>query len=442
LAALLVFACAGAASAQATRSYPDTVGDNFMARAHDIRSVTISIDATQRITTRVNTSRADPTLQADDYIVLYIDADANPATGESGADYYIAVSGGSSSNAAEIYRWVGGAWAVCSTCPSFSGAWQASPEGMQASFAKSDLGIGSAFRFHAVSRWHGEAQYDDYVPDDAPAGARLTYDVVAPITVTKTGPGSGAVRSSPGGIDCGSSCSANFVLASSVTLQAFPDSATSDFAGWGGACSGTELACTLTVDDAKSVTAQFTLGSQRLVVGHSGRGSVRSSPKGISCGSKCRGTFRRGSVVKLAAIPLPGARFVRWGGCSSRGATCSVSMTTDRTVQARFKQYPHIALGWNYQVSGGTVRLVALPRPRAAISVRCLRGCAVLRRTAQSADISAGSSMTIELRATRRGFIGASRLISGPISKLVSAEARCIAPRGGRPVACSRLGVG
>ncbi|MFL6649754.1 MAG: InlB B-repeat-containing protein, partial [Sulfurifustaceae bacterium] len=59
--------------------------------------------------------------------------------------------------------------------------------------------------------------------------------------LTVTVNGSGTVTSTPGGINCGTSCSANFPTGSSVTLSATPASGYA-FAGWSGAgvnCPGT-----------------------------------------------------------------------------------------------------------------------------------------------------------------------------------------------------------
>jgi hypothetical protein len=75
--------------------------------------------------------------------------------------------------------------------------------------------------------------------------------------VALNGTGAGAVSSTPGGISCGSACSANYPYITPVTLAATPD-ASSAFTGWGGACSGSAATCTVSVDAAKSVTATFT----------------------------------------------------------------------------------------------------------------------------------------------------------------------------------------
>jgi hypothetical protein len=75
--------------------------------------------------------------------------------------------------------------------------------------------------------------------------------------VALNGTGTGTVSSSPGGISCGSACSANYPYITSVVLTAAPD-ATSAFSGWAGACAGNANTCTVSVDAAKSVSATFT----------------------------------------------------------------------------------------------------------------------------------------------------------------------------------------
>jgi hypothetical protein len=76
------------------------------------------------------------------------------------------------------------------------------------------------------------------------------------LTVYKAGNSTGPVSSSPAAISCGSVCSAGFAPGTTVTLTANPDYQTV-FAGWSGACSGTDLTCVVTMDGARNVTATF-----------------------------------------------------------------------------------------------------------------------------------------------------------------------------------------
>ena len=85
-------------------------------------------------------------------------------------------------------------------------------------------------------------------------GGNGTSSAIA-LTVTLSGAQTGTVSSSPSGIDCGPTCSANFQAGSTVTLNAKP-LAGSSFAGWSGACSGTG-ACTISTGGTQSVSANF-----------------------------------------------------------------------------------------------------------------------------------------------------------------------------------------
>ena len=78
-----------------------------------------------------------------------------------------------------------------------------------------------------------------------------------PLTVVTAG--NGSVTSSPSGIDCsgsGSGCSADYNHGTVVTLTANL-AAGQLFTGWSGACSGSSPTCTVTMNEAKSVAANF-----------------------------------------------------------------------------------------------------------------------------------------------------------------------------------------
>lgn len=75
------------------------------------------------------------------------------------------------------------------------------------------------------------------------------------LSVSRQGSGTGAVSSSPAGIDCGAVCSAAFSDDVLVQLAATPD-AGSTFTGWSGACTGAG-ACSVPMTEARTVTATF-----------------------------------------------------------------------------------------------------------------------------------------------------------------------------------------
>ena len=76
------------------------------------------------------------------------------------------------------------------------------------------------------------------------------------LVVKAAGTGGGAVTSSLGALDCATTCSTDIRAGAAVSLAATPDSG-STFAGWsGGGCSGTGE-CTVKMDEATSVSAEF-----------------------------------------------------------------------------------------------------------------------------------------------------------------------------------------
>ena len=164
-----------------------------------------------------------------------------------------------------------------------------------------------------------------------------------PLTVTVAGNGTVA----GGGISCtsagGTGCTANEPANSDVTLTAAPDSA-AGFTGWGGACAGTALTCTVTMDAANSVTAAFsgsgggTGTTFPLSVSVTGSGTVTGG--GISCGngaSTCSVNVAANTSVTLTAIPASGGTFTSWGGaCTVTVQTCTLTMSVARNVTATF----------------------------------------------------------------------------------------------------------
>jgi hypothetical protein len=156
--------------------------------------------------------------------------------------------------------------------------------------------------------------------------------------------GSGRVQSSPGGIDCGSSCKANFPLGSAVRLSGAPGSGFY-LAGWSGDCVGGAQSCEATADENTQVQAQFVAGAastppvQALTVSFSGEGRVTSSQQGvIDCGSNCWTSFSGGGHVTLNAAPASGFVFDGWAGDCSGAGSCDVAVTGLRSVVAVFKR--------------------------------------------------------------------------------------------------------
>ena len=146
------------------------------------------------------------------------------------------------------------------------------------------------------------------------------------LTVTVTGGGS----VSPGG-------ASTHPQGTQVTLTASWDPATHTFSGWGGACSGTAMACVLTMDADKTVTATFAAkpNVRTLTVTVTGTGAV--TPSGAS--THADGAERHLDGDLGSAPPRPsraGAAIAR-----ARPTTCELTMDADRSGHGDIHRQVH-----------------------------------------------------------------------------------------------------
>ena len=159
-----------------------------------------------------------------------------------------------------------------------------------------------------------------------------------PLEAKNVNTSAGTVTSVPAGIECGSTCSAEFAKGETVELKAEPKTGFV-FAGWSGACSG-EGPCKVTMGEAEDVTATWkAAGHPKLKVEKSGEGTVTSQPAGIECGGTCEASFEEDSVVTLKAEAASGFKFTGWTGCAplANQAECTVTMSEAHTVKASFE---------------------------------------------------------------------------------------------------------
>ena len=177
------------------------------------------------------------------------------------------------------------------------------------------------------------------------------------VSVDLTGTGTGRVTSIPTGISCPSStCSHDFAEGTVVTLTA-QASSSSLFNGWGGDCSG-NLSCQLTMDQARSVSADFILQSFSLEVGVAGSGRITSAPTGIDCPDDCSESFNVSETVTLTATPDPGFQFSGWTGDCSGSGPCQVVMDGNRNVSADFSPIWELSVALTGTGSG---RVTSMP---------------------------------------------------------------------------------
>jgi hypothetical protein len=175
--------------------------------------------------------------------------------------------------------------------------------------------------------------------DRQTARAFLQLRVITRPRLTVQPPTNGTVTG--GGIDCPGTCNATVNPGQAVTLTAQP-AGSFIFLGWGGSCSGTGTACTLTMNGDKTVSASFG-APPRLTVQPPSNGRV--SGGGINCPGTCTATFRPGESVTLTARPNGGFSFLGWGGsCSGTGTTCTLRMNGDKNVSASFGPRPRLTV--------------------------------------------------------------------------------------------------
>src|SRR5262245_59197687 len=246
-------------------------------------------------------------------IQVRIDRDANAATGTAGFDDDLVFD----KDGVELNRWSSptSKWVDVRPLSSLG----SSAGAFVVSVSQGELGITGNFRFQVAA-----------AADVAPGSGAWTFPAF-PVSVTKTGSGSVA----GGAINCGGVCSAVFGRGDSVSLKATPASGWV-FVGWGGACSGTG-ACALTVSGPLTVHARFdALRRLNVSIQGQGKGSVKSTPGGIDCGSKCEADFAGGTKVTLTASAAKGSRFRQWSGACSGDGGCTVQLQNPTSVDASF----------------------------------------------------------------------------------------------------------
>jgi hypothetical protein len=177
-----------------------------------------------------------------------------------------------------------------------------------------------------------------------PAESVLVSPPARALALSTTGAGSGFVDSSPTGIDCGrnsaahADCAESYADGTSVTLTAHPLTNT-EFTGFTGDCVNAGLTCTTTMNQARSVTATFTLMRTLSVDAPHGTGVgyIDSSPAGIDCGNvaghgDCTETVPDGTQITLTAHPNANSGFGGFtgGGCST--SPCTVTVDANKVV--------------------------------------------------------------------------------------------------------------
>jgi len=157
------------------------------------------------------------------------------------------------------------------------------------------------------------------------------------LTVEKKGTGTGTVTSSPAGISCGATCTAEYDNGTEVTLTGVVGPNT-EAVKWSGCDSIAAGKCKVTMSAARTVTATFDLGVRKLTVSTAGTGSGTVACNEISCAPN----YTQGTKVTLKATAAVGSTFAGWSGagCSGTGSCVVVIGEADVAVTATFTANP------------------------------------------------------------------------------------------------------
>ena len=158
-------------------------------------------------------------------------------------------------------------------------------------------------------------------PITAPCTVIATFNSTSfSLGVSRLGSGTGTVTSAPAGINCGTTCTANFNQNASVTLSAVASTG-STFAGWSGACSGTAGSFTTVMNANKTCSATFTLNTSTVTPSAGINGSITPS------------TFQTISYGTTTSFTVtPAAGYVAMVGGTCGGALVGTTYTTNPIV--------------------------------------------------------------------------------------------------------------
>ncbi|MCK4299780.1 MAG: hypothetical protein KAX80_09610, partial [Planctomycetes bacterium] len=212
-------------------------------------------------------------------------------------------------------------------------------------------------------------QFDNWSGDVSWTGSTLIVTMDASKSITAnfsqiqytlglTGTGSGSVRVD--GILRSLPWSGQFIVGSSVTLEAVPDAGW-QFDNWSGDVSWSGSTLIVTMDASKSLTANFTeVATYTLSLGGTGSGSARVD--GTLRSLPWSGQFAADTSVTLEAVPDAGWQFDNWSGdVSWSGSTLVVTMDASKSITANFTEAPTYTLSLG-KTGSGSVTVDGTPR--------------------------------------------------------------------------------
>ncbi|MBK1693639.1 hypothetical protein CKO09_02635 [Chromatium weissei] len=249
------------------------------------------------------------------------------------------------------------------------------------------------------------------------------------LAITRTGLGTIKTVDSRGNtIICGGGTDTLiFGSGSVITLTATPADGYV-FTGWGGgSCFGTDI-CTLTVNSAKTIVANFGLTNYALSINKVGNGLITSSDGTINCSSNCTGNFNGGTTVNLSATATDSSyKFSNWSGaCSGESSSCSILMDANKNTTGIFTLVPTYTINAtanpsiggsvycsaNSVASGGSSSCTATPNSGytfTGFSGDCYGTSCSLNNVTSNKTVTANfTAMTYSINATANPSIGGS----------------------------------
>ena len=176
---------------------------------------------------------------------------------------------------------------------------------------------------YAFSSWSGACTGSGAcsVTMDAAKSVTANFTVINYNLTTAVSPGGAGTINPAAGVHA-------YAYGTVVVVTATP-AAGYTFSSWSGACTGSG-ACSVTMDAAKTVTANFTGLSYDLTVAVSPSGGGTTNPAvGVH-------PYAYGVVVNVTATPAAGYTFTSWSGACTGSGACSVTMDAAKTVTANF----------------------------------------------------------------------------------------------------------
>jgi len=152
------------------------------------------------------------------------------------------------------------------------------------------------------------------------------------LTITKVGAGT-VSGSALTGISCGNICTGSYTSGTTVILTATP-AVGANFTGWSGDCSGVLTTCTVLINLAKNVTANFSQPTGEVSLSATSKTFVSQGVDSTSTAQTISLTNNGGATLNISSIAVTGdfAKTTTCGTTLAQGSTCNISVSFSPTT--------------------------------------------------------------------------------------------------------------